>query len=194
MYTRKYTNEWVKDSFNVLDQLKWLFSCLNRDGYHFFIWRDKKFMDLTIVLYTIELFVYLISEGYPCLAAWWVDNGVGIVEMALVGEQLCTRKEQRYISIKTHVSKHNFFYVLYLVICIFYIFYDYISLPYFKSTTRCFLNQCSLYKKNISNNLINQGLLKKIQMTLIITIEEAYYNMLHQNQHIGLTFIICTER
>ncbi|KAI4329274.1 hypothetical protein L6164_021557 [Bauhinia variegata] len=65
----------------------------------YLIERAKKCMDFSATLYIIHLFICIVYGGWPSSITWWVVNGTGIAVMALLGEYLCIRREQRPIPI-----------------------------------------------------------------------------------------------
>ncbi|KAG4145977.1 hypothetical protein ERO13_D05G128900v2 [Gossypium hirsutum] len=75
-----------------------LFSSVAGAGYMIYlIERANKCLDFSATLYIIHLFICLVYGGWPSSGTWWVVNGTGVAVMALLGEYLCIKREQREI-------------------------------------------------------------------------------------------------
>lgn len=82
-----------------------LFSSLAGAGHMLYlIERAKKCLDFSATVYVIHLFICIVYGGWPSSTTWWVLNGTGIAVMALLGEYLCIKREQREIPITRYRS------------------------------------------------------------------------------------------
>lgn len=104
------------NSFIRLESLKllWLVliqsSCFCSAAYMIVvIERVRKCWDFSATLYIIHLFICIVYGGWPSSITWWIVNGTGFAVMELLGEHLCSRRENREIQLTRYRSSKNLF-------------------------------------------------------------------------------------